>query len=567
MYFVGDQPKEMAPARGQANMIETAKKNTFPLSEALTGRVVNYLNAYRMIITVLLGVGYFSGAFGSADDSQNPPFAGAVLTAYLLFAAFHLFSAIRPRRDVYRLAQYSMVTDVAFLSLLLLTFGGLQNGMGVLLIFAGSLAAILLPMRLALFLASVASIAMIAEAVWRQYPLDGVEAVLRAGLYGVTAMLAALVAHQVAYWTRDYRLVAERSQEVVSELEQVNELIIRRMRSGVIVVDSNCQIRLMNESAWFLMGSPPIRQKQLSELSPRLEAALLRWRETSTLINNQLVLEPSQASVVPSFVSLPLEDETGTLIFLTDENLITRRAMQISVTTLGKLSSSIAHEIRNPLAAATHAAQLLEESPTIKLSEMRLINIIQKQCKRMNGIVENILQLSRREQSNPESVELNEFLTELVGEFLSSQKAKNVDFKTHLPPGEAQVVFDRSQLSQCVWKLLDNSIDHATGTKVTRLRLSMRKDEQAGYCVISLEDNGPGIDKSQIKHIFEPFYSTRKDGSGLGLYIARQLCEANQSELTVDSEPGQGARFHIRVALAQASPASAESTPEAMAQA
>lgn len=546
-------------------MPNQSKISTFPLSEALTSRVINYLNVYRMVITVLLGAGFFGGVLGTTTAAQHPGIAGAVLTGYLLFAAFHLFSAARPNKNVFRLAQYSMITDVFFLSMLLLTFGGLQNGLGVLLIFAGALAAILLPIRLALFLASVATLSMIGEAVWREYPERGVEAVLQAGLYGVTAMLAALVAHQVAFWARDFRLVAERSKATVSELEQVNELIIRRMRTGVIVVDADCNVRVMNESAWFLMGSPPVRQKSLGELSPRLEQSLLRWRETATLNNNQVVLEPSQAQVVPSYVSLPLGDQPGTLIFLADENLITRRAMQISVTTLGKLSSSIAHEIRNPLAAATHAAQLLEESPTIKLSEMRLINIIQKQCKRMNGIVENILQLSRREQSKPETVELNEFLSELVGEFLSTQKAKSVDFKTNFAPGEAFVLYDRSQLNQCLWKLLDNCIDHATGTKIVRLRLGMRKDEQAGYCVITLEDNGPGIDRAQIKHVFEPFFSTRKDGSGLGLYIARQLCEANQSELTVDSEPGQGARFHIRVALAGAK--SAEADGEAVSEA
>lgn len=548
-------------------MTESSKARSFPLTEALTGRVINYLNVYRMIITVLLGAGFFTGAIGTAAATRNPTFAGTVLSAYLLFAAFHLFSAMRPRKDVYRLAEYSMITDIVFLSLLLFSFGGLENGLGVLLIFAGALGAIMLPVRMALFLASIASLSMIGEAVWREYPNQGMEALLQAGLYSVTAMLAALVSHQVAYWARNFRIIAERSRAAVSELEQVNEMIIRRMRTGVIVVDEDCNVRVMNESAWFLMGSPPVRQKHLGDLSPRLEKALRAWRKTTTLSNKEVLLEPSQASVVPSFVALPLDDEVGTLIFLADENLITRRAMQISVTTLGKLSSSIAHEIRNPLAAATHAAQLLEESPTIKLSEMRLINIIQKQCKRMNGIVENILQLSRREQSKPETVELREFLTELVGEFLSSQKAKNVDFKTQFSAGKAYVVYDRSQLSQCLWKLLDNSIDHATGTKITRLRLTMRKDDQAGYCVITLEDNGPGIDRAQLKHIFEPFFSTRKDGSGLGLYIARQLCEANQSELTVDSEPGQGARFHIRVALARGKPAKAEPTSEATAQA
>jgi two-component system sensor histidine kinase PilS (NtrC family) len=162
-----------------------------------------------------------------------------------------------------------------------------------------------------------------------------------------------------------------------------------------------------------------------------------------------------------------------------------------------------------------------------------------------------------------ETEELNDFLSELDAEFLSTPKAKHLDFKTKLPPGQAFVVYDRGQLSQCLWKLLDNSIDHASGTKITRLRLSMRKDDQAGYCVITLEDNGPGIDKMQLKHIFEPFFSTRKEGSGLGLYIARQLCEANQSELTVDSEPGQGARFHIRVSLARGKPDHKEATTEA----
>ena len=91
----------------------------------------------------------------------------------------------------------------------------------------------------------------------------------------------------------------------------------------------------------------------------------------------------------------------------------------------------------------------------------------------------------------------------------------------------------------------------------------MRKDEQAGFCVITLEDNGPGIEAAQMKQIFEPFFSTRKEGSGLGLYIARQLCEANQAELTVDSEPGNGARFHIRMSLARGKPVRAANRQDA----
>ena len=548
-------------------MTESVKSDKYPLSETLTGRVLHYLNIYRMFISVLLALGYFSGSIGSEVASSHPTMAGALLTAYLVFAAFHLFSATRPRKDTHRLARYSMVTDILFLSGLLLTFGGLDRGFGVLLIFTGALAAVMLPMRLSLFLASVASLAMIGEVVWRELPERGMEALLQAGLYSATAMVMAIVAHRMAYWARDYRLTAERHRAAAMELRQVNEMIIRRMRTGVIVVDADAEVKLMNESAWFLLGSPATRQRALAQLSPRLENAFMRWREFGITESEPILLEPSQAQATPNFVPLPLGDEMGTLMFLSDDNVIARRAMQMSVTTLGKLSSSIAHEIRNPLAAVTHAAQLLEESPTIKLSEMRLINIIQKQARRMNGIVESILQLSRREQSRPESLELGEFLKELVAEFLSSQKAKSVDFRSEVPEGETHVIFDPGQLNQCIWKLLDNAVDHAVPTRILRLRLIMRRDEHAGFCVISVEDNGPGIEKAQLKHIFEPFFTTRREGSGLGLYIARQLCEANQSELTVDSEPGQGARFHIRLALARAEAQLAQAEPPRVAHA
>ena len=121
--------------------------------------------------------------------------------------------------------------------------------------------------------------------------------------------------------------------------------------------------------------------------------------------------------MLPSFVALPGDPEFGALIFLTDNNVVARRAVELSVNSLAKLSGSIAHEIRNPLAALNHASQLLEESPQIRLAEMRLINIIQNHAKRMNGIVENILQLSRREQSRPELLPLHTFLHDFASEF------------------------------------------------------------------------------------------------------------------------------------------------------
>ena len=146
---------------------------------------------------------------------------------------------------------------------------------------------------------------------------------------------------------------------------------------------------------------------------------------------------------------------------------------------------------------------------------------------------------------------LHIFLPEFAMEFETSKVNHSLEFTAKFDGQEAWVLYDKSQLHQCLWKLLDNAADHASREKATpKVSLKLRSDEDAGYCVVTVADNGPGINKDGLSKIFEPFYTTRKEGSGLGLYIARQLCEANQAELTVDSEIGQGAQFHIRMALA-----------------
>lgn len=538
-------------------MAKTVEYNSWPLPESLTWKVVSYLNAYRVVVSILLGIAHFGSLAAAAYTIGLPRMvASALLLGYMVFAAFHLFSARNKAANVHYLATYSLFADILVLSLLSFIYGGVGGGLGLLLVFTSAVAAVLLPLRMALLIASIASLSIIGTALWRYVAGIGpAESLITAGLFGVTAMASALIANRLAYWARDFRLVAERRGATLSELQQVNELIIRRMRAGVVAVDETNMVRVMNESAWFLMGSPAAREESLRSMSPRLEQALAGWRDMPDVEPRPVVLEPSQAQVLPSFVNLPSDRGLGALIFLNDNNVVARRAVELSVNSLAKLSGSIAHEIRNPLAALNHAAQLLEESPQIRLTEMRLINIIQNHARRMNGIIENILQLSRREQSRPELLPLHTLLPEFANEFQSAQINRALDFEAAIPPEETYVLYDKSQLTQCLWKLLDNAVDHASRDQSTpRVRLALTRDEEAGFCIITVADNGPGISEAQLGKIFEPFYTTRKEGSGLGLYIARQLCEANQAELTVDSRPGDGAFFHIRLALARAAP-------------
>jgi two-component system sensor histidine kinase PilS (NtrC family) len=533
-------------------MKRNVEYTSWPLPEELTHKVVNYLDVYRLIIALMLSVAHF----GTLERLPAPPsmgfFASVVLVLFVLAAVFWLIASRRATTDFYRLASLSLTTDILFLGALVVTTSGIEDGLGILLVFTSGAAAIVLPLRFALALASLAALTMVGNEIWA-FARDQAEArdLVKAALFGSTALVTAIIGNRLAYWARDYRLIAEKRKATLTKLEQANELIIRRMRTGVIAVDENNRIRIMNESAWFSMGSPKMRERPLKDLSPRLDQALKDWKRHPTDDPKPVVLEPSQAQILPSFVQLPAESGLGAMIFLTDNNVVARRAVELSVNSLAKLSGSIAHEIRNPLAALNHASQLLEESPQIRLAEMRLIHIIQNHAKRMNGIVENILQLSRREQSQPEVVPLHLFLPEFAMEFETSKVNHSLEFATEFDGEEAHVLYDKSQLHQCLWKLLDNAADHAARERATpKVSLRLRSDEESGFCVVTVADNGPGINKEQLSKIFEPFYTTRKEGSGLGLYIARQLCEANQAELTVDSEIGQGAQFHIRMALA-----------------
>jgi two-component system sensor histidine kinase PilS (NtrC family) len=525
--------------------------NPYPLPESLTRRIVGYLGVYRLVIALLLLAGQFGLYNGTSFSSLDSALLPSVLLAYLLFAASQLFMAQSRSSHIHPMTRNILLVDVFFLCSMQFLLANFSTGIPTLLVFTAAMAGMLLPLRMALFIAAIASLSLIGAAIFSSLRGSGSQDhILSAAVFGATAMVICLLSHMLANWARDYRLIAERQEVQISDLEEINETIIRNMSTGIVAVDSNRRIRIMNEYAWFLLGSPRVRELLLKDLSPRLDRLVEKWMSSPTTDVSPVLLETSQANILPTLAFLPGDEKPGALVILNDESVISRRALELSANSLAKLSGSIAHEIRNPLAALTHAAQLLDESPSITLNDMRLTNIIIDQSKRMNGIVENILQLSRQEQSRPEPVELNAFLKSLAEEFRSSQGAKSLDFDLLIEVGKTLVVFDKSQLHQCLWKLLDNTIHHASVKRPPHAVLKMRKDQSAGYCVITVEDNGPGIPKSRIADIFEPFYTTRKEGSGLGLYVARQLCEANQAELTVDSQPGIGTAFHIRMGLA-----------------
>ena len=529
-------------------------KHYYPVSRRLAHRLLLYLNIFRFTIGILLLVTLFSPVFSGAVSVAYPLVAKITLGIYLAFSLSYLIEWRRAGRAPYSLANLTLVTDLGAGILLLFSLGGLSSGIGLLLVFVSASGGLLLERRRALLIASVATIAILSEYVYNGIYLGNfTRSVSEAGLYGLSCFFASMSGIFMARWNRSFEMLAIQQSVDLADLEQINETVIRRMRTGVIVLDPSCTIRLMNESAWFLLGSPGPDEQVLTEISPELESYIKLWQNEQEMADESLVLRASQARVIPRISELPGTPSAGFLIFLEDTGIVSRRANAMTIESLAELSSSIAHEIRNPLAALKNAAELLAESADINAGDKRLTEIINAQSVRMNDIVENILQLARREQSRPDRFEINDWLRTFVKELNDSQMGHKMQLIMDLSRTPVHIWFDRSQLHQVVWKLLENTVVHAVVDDIPpRVTIQVNSLGSSPHCVVDVKDNGPGIHSDNLVRIFEPFFSTHAKGSGLGLYIAKQLCEANLSELTVESQAGKGTRFRLRIPTVQA---------------
>jgi two-component system sensor histidine kinase PilS (NtrC family) len=276
-----------------------------------------------------------------------------------------------------------------------------------------------------------------------------------------------------------------------------------------------------------------------------------------------LTLAPETPGVIPRFTALGGVHDL-TLIFLDDTSLLSRRAEELTLTTLGRLSASVAHEIRNPLAAISHAGQLLRESRIEPETDHRLVEIINSQCQRMDGIVQNVLGLARRERSRPESLELVAWSHHFVAEFHRIQPNERDELKISAPQGAIRAMMDPQHLQQVVTVLVQNALTYGRMPgEPARVTLVLHRDGSESEPLLDVVDRGPGIPAAVAEHLFEPFYTTSEHGTGLGLYIARQLCEANQASLNYVPLPAGGSCF--RVGLPRTEPLTKRVPPEAMA--
>ena len=518
------------------------------VTDSYTWKPLEFLNAYRFLISVFFVALFYTDFLFPPLASANKPLFFNVSIVYLLLSVIFALMLRRQRPGFKFQASLQFFTDIAVTILLMHASGGVNSGVGNLLIIAVAGGSVVLSSRHALLFASLATFAVLSEQFYAEYlGLSRESTYTQAGLLGLTLFITAIVSHLLAQRIRESEALAKERGVDLANMAELTEHVIQRMQTGIIVIDGNEQVRLINESAWYMLDMPSIAGRPpLHDISPELSQQLHQWKNEPEKIPD--IIEPSShhPQVMPRFARLSQEENPGTLIFLEDTSAMTQQAQQLQLASLGRLTASIAHEIRNPLGAISHAGQLLGESPNIDEHDNRLTQIIQDQSRRMNTIIESVMQLGRRNRTQPELIQLRAFLEKFVNDFLTGHQEHGEAIRINVQPEDMQVRFDPTHLQQIVTNLCENALRHnqeLPGNPRVELQAGLSLDMNRPY--LDVIDYGMGIDASTAKHIFEPFYSTSTQGSGLGLYISRELAECNQANLSYIPPSTGGSCFHL----------------------
>ncbi len=513
-------------------------------------------SGYRALLAMILTIMFLL----TADDpivGQHKPLVfiitASIFTAFaVLLLIYQLLSA-----RVGNAAQvfFSLLLDIVALVLFHHSSADDANGMALLILPTVAAGNMLLSARLGTLLAAMASITVIADSFYRVfYDQQSSGEFAGAGLLGMAFFTTSLVVQHLSSRIVSAQALAEAHEADVHQLLQISERIVQNMRTGIMVLSHEGVIRLINDAAAEMLGIT-YRNNQMPQLAPlTLREALRQSANASKEANGddpqpplqaiesalrserrqqaQFRLQESGRVLQVNRATLSADDQDTVLLFIEDVSQMAQQAQQLKLASLGQFTASIAHEIRNPLGAISHAAQLLAESETLDATDQRLLDIVQTQSARMNNIIENILQLSRRKSARPEAFDLHRWLQE----YCTDYKATALDACHLAIVTEGQrftVNVDPDQLHQLLTVLVDNGLRYSHNTSGKReIRLQLRDNGQYPAPILEVIDYGPGIADKNIERLFEPFFTTESHGTGLGLYICKELCEANQIHIT-----------------------------------
>ncbi len=528
--------------------------NSKPRSNLMTGLIVEadettwrtlaVFCGYRVVLAV-----FVAGAFAFLNRFFNLGiFAPAVVVPTLAAYAAASLALLLPARlrepSLTIQVTAGVFVDVAAIVMLMYASGGVRSGLGVILLVSLAAAGLITRGRLAYFHAATAALAVLLEQtfqLWRNdaIPQDFVQAGLTAAAFFATAGLASALAR----YARTSEQIAEERKLDLANLSQINELVIRDMQDGILVVDAEGRIRQHNPRATQLLGSfPQGRWPLLADYAPEVAALLAGWRTGSESTFMQLRTPRMAGELQVHFVPIGSGNPAPTVVFVEDVGRMRQQAQQMKLVALGRLTASIAHEIRNPLSSIGHAAELMEEDRGLGDDEKRLLAIISSNVHRLDRIVQEVLYLNRRDRAQPESIDPASFFGNFAAEFCATEKCSPEILDVQVRTAQ-RLWFDRQHLDQVLWNIARNALRYCRA-RPGSIRIVVWPATAPGKLQVDVHDDGPGVSAEIQAHLFEPFFTTDTQGTGLGLYIARELCEGNGARLEY-VENAAGGQFRI----------------------
>ena len=494
--------------------------------------------AYRSLLAIVLLIMLISPNTRQLVGILNPSLYVGVALAYLATSAVLIGPFSIRIKESQRLLFLVFFVDILSITVLADTSRGIAGGLPILLVITVAASAILIANRtLATLIAAIAVLATLLDTV-RLIGLEELEfnALFPAGFLGMLIFGVSLIVQGIARRLGRAEELARNRASDLYDLQRLNEQIVQHMQTGILLVSDVGIVRVMNKAATGLLGPdrPAAMEqgRQLAHYNSELSSQFQQWKKTGLHRTRPFTVMEGAPTVIANFRELQPNSNQESLVFVEDYTPVTQYAQSLKLSSLGRLTASIAHEIRNPLGAMSHAAQLLLESPDLKGPDKRMTDIILHHCDRVNQIVESVMQISRREAPIPESLVLVNWLRESVAAYLKTL-SREAEITLDCDYPELMIEFDPENLERILTNLLDNALRHsklASGKEIARIVVQL--DFSTHQCLLDIIDVGAGVLAADRVKLFEPFYTTMQEGSGMGLYLCKELCEINNASLS-----------------------------------
>lgn len=507
---------------------------------------------YRLVLSgALLLVTFSSSApleFGGYDKQV---FSWAA-NSYIVFAVLGIFLT-HFRWPAYTSQVYfHSLTDIIILLSIVYASGGLNSGLGILLLLPVILPSVLKPGQSSLFLSAITVLSLLGIQLYLEATnagrLNNASTMMHTGILSLFIMTISWLAGS---WFEKASLTAELAKRRgidLANLSQLNQSILDQLQTGIIVLEHNGLIRHMNPTSWDMLGQPEDwRERGLQDFAPELNTHLQHWVENICPKVMSYDLKHWKTTELTMRLSqLGTRSKGVVLMYLEDTSAQREKQQGVKMASLGQLTANIAHEIRNPLGAISHAAQLLSESEVLDRADNRMVQIIQSNSVRMNTTIESVLNLSRKKNPRRETIPLKAWLQDFINDFVMQSRLEKHQISLFVEPSNAEIQFDPAHLHQVLWNLCRNAEKYAKND-LANLHIDIQGSHprHTRDIMLNVMDNGKGIPDEHAERLFEPFFTTSTRGTGLGLFMAKELCLSNSANLDYVKLPTGGSCFRL----------------------